>query len=116
MPETQGDGMVDELVDGLFEDLSAVDLGLEDDVVLEVAAKERLNFAMSAQTLKERLSTIEMTVKVNRAAASPDLLQWEKQEREIRGNLNHCLRGIQSIDNRHPRAKVRMKELANPGK
>jgi len=99
------------------EDLSSVDIGLEDTAKTDIYAKERFNIAVAYQTLYVRASTVRASVRANKSVGNSQAAEhFEKQLAEIERDIAHCLRGIKEIDHLCPGAKKRMQEMANPAK
>lgn len=95
----------------LSEENAPVELGINPEQALAIVAQERWQMATSALRLQERLRAMSATVAVNKAAASPDLKQWEEKERQLGADLKHVMRAIRLIDKQYPRALAKMQEL-----
>ena len=94
------------------EDLSDVDLGLPDEAVLVVAARERLSMAQSYQILSVRLAAVSASVRANESVGNKDAAKnFQAQEATLERDMKHCLRGIKTIDRMYPAAKARMQAL-----
>ena len=96
------------------ESLDDIDLGLDDQAILDIAANERWQCAVAYQTLHLRLLTVEASIKANQNVGNIQAVkQFESQLEEISRQEKHALRGIKTIDKRYPEAKARM--LKNQG-
>jgi hypothetical protein len=95
------------------EDLTGVDIGLDDKAIVDVYARERFNCASSYQILSVRAMTVKASVSANKGVGNTQAQQqFEKQLADLDRDLAHCLRGIKTIDKSCPAAKARMQELA----
>uniref|UniRef100_A0A6M3JVZ8 Uncharacterized protein n=1 Tax=viral metagenome TaxID=1070528 RepID=A0A6M3JVZ8_9ZZZZ len=99
------------------EDLSSVDIGLDNTAQVEIYAKERFNCAVGYQTLYVRASAVRASVRANKAVGNPEAAEhFGKQLAELERDISHCLRGIKEIDFLCPEAKKRMQEMAKTAK
>jgi len=88
------------------------ELGLTDQQVVDIAARERFSMAASYQVLATRLTTVRASKKANEAVGNLEAAKaYEKQEADMTRDMNHCLRGIKALDKMHPGAKVRMQAM-----
>ena len=95
-----------------IENLDDVELGLPDESIVLLYARERLTCAQSYQILTARLQTVEASVAANRGVGNKQAAEkFEKQAQELEIDRKHCLRGIKTIDRACPGAKVKMQEL-----
>lgn len=95
------------------EDLTGIDLGLDDKAIMDISARERLNCATSYQILSVRASTVRASVVANKAVGNTQAQEtFQKQLADLERDMAHCLRGIKVIDKECPKAKARMQELA----
>lgn len=103
--------------EGEAEDLSDVDIGLEKIDEELIAAQERYQCAISYQRLKVRVETVRASVAANKGVGNVDAVtKFEKESQTLTEQMMHCLRGIKTIDKEYPKAKVRMKLIAERGR
>jgi len=88
------------------------ELGLTDQQVVDIAARERFSMASSYQILATRLTTVRASKKANEAVGNLEAAKgYEKQEADMTRDMNHCLRGIKAIDRLNLGAKARMQAM-----
>lgn len=85
------------------------DIGLSDETILDIAANERLNLAVSYQRLYSRLFNTRASVESNERIGNKKAADhFRGILEELERDRQHILRSIGNIDRQHKKAKARM--------
>lgn len=94
------------------ESLDDVDVGLPVKTVVDIYARERLNFAQTYQLLSVRFTTAEGSEAANKGVGNKkEAEKYRDQAQAIAIDMKHCLRSIKQIDKMCPAAKIKMQEM-----
>jgi len=101
------------------EDLSDIDIGLEDGQILRMVAKQRFDLAREYQAGALTLEHLRLSVRANESAGNEDAAgRFRTMLGELAPQVQHLLRSIKSIDTQFPHAREEMQrqiERANLG-
>lgn len=94
------------------EDLSDVDIGLDDEAQLFIVAQTRFGYAVSYQRLAIQGKNIRASVTANESVGNPKgAEEYKTKLQAVELELKHLLRSIKQIDKDYPKAKARMQKM-----
>lgn len=103
--------------EGATEDLSDIDIALNDEQELIVYANERFKMAITYQSLHIQATNVRASIVANKAVGNVKAAeQYTDALDNLEKDMRHLLRGIKSIDLIRPKAKQRMIESQSTGK
>ena len=113
LPEEDLSANMEKAVENLpeVEDLSDVDIGLPEDDMLNLAARERAQLATDYGQLNIRLRNARMSLSANEAVANGEgIKKFKAQADDLASIVMHCLRGIKEIDKMFPEVRAEGKD------
>ncbi len=95
-----------------LKELESVEIGLDNEAIMQIAAKKRFDFAQYYTSLKMDLGLAKASAKANESLNNKQAADQLFQKLPlITVEMQHCLRSIRQIDKEFPSALERMKKL-----
>ncbi len=96
----------------ILEDLSDVDLAINDTQEITIYAQERFKLAVNYRSLYIQADAVRVSIKANKAVGNTTVVDDYSSKLEIvERDLKHLLRGIREIDKACPQAIQKMKDM-----